>query len=292
MVGLARATGWAERVWGRPVTTATPLRGGWTSTMLRLTAADGEQAVLRLLTRQPWRHHGSALLGRESEVHTLLARTSVPSPRSLGVDPTGELAGHPAHLMTHLPGALELRACTDELLASLAGTLHDIHAVDPGPDRPREYESWASPAKRVVPPWAARPGRWREAFARLDAGPPAYQGRFLHRDFHLGNVLWRDGCVSGVVDWVETSWGPAALDVAHAATYLALLHGGDAAERFTTAYGQDDHEPYWALLDVVGYLPDPTKVATPWRELGIDVGDDLARRRLEDRLERVLSRAG
>jgi aminoglycoside phosphotransferase (APT) family kinase protein len=297
VAGLARATGWAERVWGRPVTAATPLRGGWTSTMLRLTAADGEQAVLRLLTREPWRRHGPALLRREAEVHTLLARTSVPSPRSLGVDPTGELAGDPAHLMTHLPGALELRASTDDLLASLARTLRDIHAVDPGPDRPREYESWALPDQRVVPAWATRPGRWREAFARLDAEPPTYEGRFLHRDFHLGNVLWRDGRVSGVVDWVETSWGPAALDVAHAATYLALLHGSDAGERFAQAYGRHSHDhhdgdAYWALLDVVGYLPDPTKVAAPWRDLGIDVSDEVVRRRLEDRLERVLSRAG
>jgi hypothetical protein len=32
-------------------------------------------------------------------------------------------------------------------------------------------------------------------------------------------------------------------------------------------------------------------VAAAWRGLGVDVGDDLARQRLEDRVERVLSRA-
>nr|WP_227463724.1 aminoglycoside phosphotransferase family protein [Nocardioides lijunqiniae] len=291
---MARATDWAERAWGRRVVDVARLHGGWTSTMLRLTDVSGEHAVLRLMTREPWRRHAAGLLARESGVHTLLAATPVPSPRSLAVDLTGDLAGEPAHLMTHLPGTLDLGGCPDELLVNLAATLRGIHAIEPGADRPREYESWAPPEQRVVPEWAARPTVWRHAFARLDADPPAYVGRFLHRDFHLGNVLWQDGRVSGVVDWVETSWGPAGLDVAHAATNLALLHGGDAAERFTAAYGAtgDDADDYWALLDAVGHLPDPTKIAGPWRDLGIQVSDDLARRRLEDRVERVLSRAG
>lgn len=58
---------------------------------------------------------------------------------------------------------------------------------------------------------------------RRDA--PQYEGVFLHRDLHPGNVLFDGGEVSGVVDWVETSWGPADLDVAHCSTALALLHG-------------------------------------------------------------------
>jgi hypothetical protein len=70
------------------------------------------------------------------------------------------------------------------------------------------------------------------------------------------------------VKYGARSLGGAALDVAHAATYLALLHAGDAGERFTTAYGphEGDADPdrsYWELLDAVGHLPDPTEVAAP-----------------------------
>ena len=122
------------------------------------------------------------------------------------------------------------------------------------------------------------------------APPPAYDGRFLHRDFHLGNVLWREGEVTGVVDWVETSWGPAALDVAHAATYLAMLHGPETSTRFEDAYAPvRDEDRYWAVMDVVGYLPDPVKVAQPWRDRGVPVTDETVRRRLEHRLVDVLS---
>jgi hypothetical protein len=39
--------------------------------------------------------------------------------------------------------------------------------------------------------------------------------------------------ISGVVDWVETSWGPADLDVAHCSTNLVLLHGVPAGIRAT-----------------------------------------------------------
>lgn len=101
--------------------------------------------------------------------------------------------------------------------------------------------------------------------------------------------------MSGVVDWVKTSWGPCALDVAHCTTYLAMLHGQEAATRFEAAYrgltddpGEDDHVRYWQVMEVVGYLPDPTKVVQPWRDLGHAVTDEQARARLEQHLAAAL----
>ena len=264
--------------------------------MLRLTADDGERAVLRLMTKEPWRTHAPALLGRESEVQQRLASTKIPAPMSLAVDPDGARAGTPAHLMSWLPGSLELTRAGDDLLQGLARLLTDIHHHDPGSTRPRTYQSWAPPAKRVVPTWSQRPGLWRQAFEELEAPPPSYRGTFLHRDFHLGNILWEGDEVSGVVDWVETSWGPAGLDVAHTATYLAMLHGIDTADQFVSAYRDlsdgvgDDAcaQRYWDVMDAVGYLPDPSKVVQPWRDVGRDVSDQLARTRLEHRLASVL----
>jgi hypothetical protein len=42
--------------------------------------------------------------------------------------------------------------------------------------------------------------------------------------------------ITGVVDWAQTSWGPADLDVAHCSTNLALLHGPAWGPRFAEAY--------------------------------------------------------
>ncbi len=72
---------------------------------------------------------------------------------------------------------------------------------------------------------------------------PPYEGRFLHRDFQPGNVLFdvrparpAGVRITGVGDWAGTSWGPADLDVAHCSTNLALLHGPAWGLRFAEAY--------------------------------------------------------
>ncbi len=262
--------------------------------MLRLTAGDGERAVLRLMTKEPWRKHAVELLMREVETQRQLASTALPTPTTLAVDPAGVHAGTPAHLMSWLPGALQLTRDDDDFLLTLSRQLVEIHNFDPSGARPRNYQSWAVPAKRVLPQWTRRPTLWRHAFAVLGQQPPPYPGTFLHRDFHLGNVLWSGATVSGVVDWVETSWGPAGLDVAHCATYIAMLHGPQTAGRFARIY-QDLREgayageqQYWDVMDIVGYLPDPTKVVQPWNAVGRKISNELARTRLEERLQSVV----
>jgi aminoglycoside phosphotransferase (APT) family kinase protein len=263
--------------------------------MLHLTGEDGEQAVLRLMTKEPWRRHASGLLGREAAVQQQLRSSDLPVPQSIALDLSGDAAGAPAHLMSWLPGRLCLDDASDDVLETVARTVGTIHRFEPGPDRPREYQSWAAPAKRVLPPWARRLPLWRAAFELLERPAPSYPGTFLHRDFHLGNLLWSGGLITGVVDWVETSWGPADLDVAHAANYLAMLHGAEAGTRFAHAYRRRtgarlDEEAfrYWNVMDIVGYLPDPAKVVQPWRDSGRPISDDLARHRLEQRLGDVL----
>ena len=89
---------------------------------------------------------------------------------------------------------------------------------------------------------------------------------------------------------METSWGPVDLDVAHCCTSLALLEGAHAVARMREAYraaggelSRDAGERrYWGLLDALGFLPDPEKVAGPWRESGRpDIGEAIARERFE-----------
>jgi aminoglycoside phosphotransferase (APT) family kinase protein len=235
----------------------------------------------------------------------MLARVEVPAPRTLAVDVRGDRTdGDPSLLMTRLPGAVDLVGTHP---TALAETLLAIHAVRPAPGKwPRRYESWAFESKRVVPPWARDVGLYREAFARLAEAPPAYDATFLHRDFHPANVLVSDGCVTGVVDWVETSTGPADLDVAHCASNLAGLHGVEAARAFRRAYvdrggvlAQDPRSAaYWQLLDLVGFLPGPSGresgatadvIERTWRDGGRpDLTADTARARREDLLRDVL----
>jgi aminoglycoside phosphotransferase (APT) family kinase protein len=276
------ALAWAATVTDRPVTGSTRLTGGMTSTMLRLSHASGDDTVLRLMTEEPWRRHGAELSRREAETQVLLADGPVPAPRSLALDADGEHADTAAHLMTYLPGHLDHERTDDAFLTALARLLAEIHDVR-SVTWPRTFQSWAYEAKWIVPEWSARPEVWQRAFDVLAAGDPDYEPCFLHRDFGPHNVLWDGGHLSGVVDWVETSTGPAWLDVAHCASNLARRHGTEVAARFAAAYVAETGRqpaPYWDVLDVVGFLPSPGSEL--W--FGVD-----GMRRLEAHLARVLA---
>jgi aminoglycoside phosphotransferase (APT) family kinase protein len=274
---------WAAGHLGSEVTEAVALTGGWTSTMLALTTVRGDRAVLRLMTNEPWRTHGAELTTREHETQLFLAETDLPAPRSIAIDAHGFHSGEAAHLMTLVPGEVDLARVDDASLTTLARVLAAVHDLRPA-GQPRNYQSWAWSAKYVVPDWAQDRAAWERAFAVLAQDPPPYDGTFLHRDFQPRNVLWTGPAVTGIVDWVETSWGPAWLDVAHCRTNLAITHGTEVADRFGAAYERltgGEPQRYFDVMDVVGFLPPPGRRAF------LTDPDEL--RRLEQQLVSVLA---
>ena len=107
----------------------------------------------------------------------------------------------------------------------LARELVAIHAIQPI-EQPPTYGTLTT-ADTVVTPSGANAQAWSAAIEIIRRPAPLYEGRYLHRDFQPGNVLF-DGpikALTGVVDWASPCWGPADLDVAHCATNLAVLHG-------------------------------------------------------------------
>ncbi|MEU0221906.1 aminoglycoside phosphotransferase family protein, partial [Streptomyces sp. NPDC006265] len=298
--------GWsATRAWvakqlpeGRTVATSAFLAGGWSAQMRRLALDDGTELALRTFVKPFFRRHAPGLLAREAEMLTLLAeQEGVPAAELIGVDATGEHCDHPSLLMSVLPGRVrvdeeELDARVDLLAAQLAR----IHRVVPR-ERPRTYQAWTSPA--AVPPG------WERAVDVIRRDPPPYDDCLLHRDFHPGNVLFTGSGaglrISGVVDWVETSWGPADLDVAHCSTALALLHGPECGLGFRERYealggrrlADGPEHLYWRLLDALAYVPDAAKLAGPWRELGrTDLRPEMLGGRLEAYVTGLLERYG
>ncbi|MFE9553242.1 phosphotransferase family protein [Streptomyces sp. NPDC006692] len=303
--GWAATRLWVEKSVGQDarVERAVTLRGGWTSRMRRLDVGveRPRSVVLRSFVKEFYVRHAAGLLMREADVLTLLARTGVPAPDLIAVDPGAEHCAHPSLLMSLLPGQVRIDAAgAAERAPLLARQLLDIHRVEVDEhDRPRDYEAWTSPDDVRVPESTRRPGLWQRAIDVIRRQPPAHRPVFLHRDFHPGNVLFTGTTgaelrISGVVDWVETSWGPADLDVAHCSTNLAFLYGPPAglafADEYVAAGGQLSPDPldrlYWRLLDALAFAPDAEKVAVPWRELGrTDLTEELVRDRLEDYLQ-------
>ncbi|MEU9047651.1 MULTISPECIES: aminoglycoside phosphotransferase family protein [unclassified Kitasatospora] len=296
---------------GERIAQVTALKGGWTSRMRRLDierpGGDGPYAlVLRSFVTPFYRRHAPALLAREAGVLGLLESGGVPAARLFSLDEHGAACDHPSLVMTHLPGGVRLAqdADTGRRADLLAAQLAAVHAVEVGEQRrPRAWQAWTAPDLVRVPGHTRRPALWARAVEAIRREAPAHRPCFLHRDFHPGNVLFTGAgeqlAVSGVVDWVETSWGPADLDVAHCSTALALLHGPAAglafAERYRNAGGRPlaeggDHL-YWRLLDALAFAPDAEKVAVPWRELGrTDLTPDVLIARLEDYLQALFDR--
>ncbi|MFF4630221.1 phosphotransferase family protein [Streptomyces griseorubiginosus] len=276
------------------------LHGGITAEMRRLTVAapDGgvRHLVLRTFVEPSFVDPAEEMLNREADALALLAGTGVTAPGPVAVDPTAAHCEYPSLLMTHLVGRTVLEdGGLEARVPVLARQLVAIHAVRPA-ERPREYQAWAS-ADEIVPVPGADAAVWSAAIDVIRKPAPPYEGRFLHRDFHPGNVLFeaeRAGPVgpprvTGVVDWVQNSWGPADLDVAHCSTNLALLHGPAWGLRFAEAYEEAggvlasaaSERLYWRLLDALAFAGGVRWVARPWREAG---RTELTTRAVEERL--------
>ncbi|WP_069736198.1 phosphotransferase family protein [Streptomyces sp. EN27] len=284
------------------------LRGGWTSEMRRLDICGpgGRRSlVLRSFVKPFYVRHAEGLLMREAAILRLLGSTDVPAARLVAVDPTAQYCDHPSLLMSLLPGTVRLGdEGTDRRAELLAHQLLRIHRLPVTAEaRPRTYQAWTSPERVNPPEDTERPELWQRAVDVIRREPPDYRACFLHRDFHPGNVLFTgdgDGLrISGVVDWVETSWGPADLDVAHCSTALALLHGVSTGMQFADLYVAEggtlaeDHAShlYWRLLDALAFAPDAEKVAVPWREVGrANLTPTLLTRRLEGYLQALFAR--
>lgn len=274
-IEIDAALAWAGSAIGSPAALHHALDDGVTSTMLALRHDDGSDTVLRLMTSEPWRTHGAELTTRERDAQRSMAGTPVPAPTSLALDAEGTVAGVAAHLMSRLPGA-PLADLDADALRAMAELLATLHAQWPDPPF-RTFQSWAWEAKWVVPSWTRHPDSWRRAFEVLAGHAPAYEPTFLHRDFSHRNLLWLDGAISGVVDWVETSTGPAWLDAAHAASSLAVMSDTARGEAFLEAYAAIATSPFdrhWLVMDAVGYLPPPGKPSMVGRADQLERLDD------------------
>ena len=276
-----QALAWAAARLGGPVVSARALRGGMSSAVHLLTVADGagrrRRAVLRRYVRPELNAAEPDIAEREARALRAAGAADVPTPALLAVDPAGTEAGVPAVLMSRLPGRVDWwPSDTGRWVCRLAGVLPAIHGaplppaglIGPfAPDLPASYQP---------PPWARYPRIWDRATA-ISRGPaPVLPQVLVHRDFHPGNVLWRRGMISGVVDWQAACTGPAVIDVAHCRVNL-LAFGTGAAERFTAWWQHATGAAYHPWADVVtitGFLDD---LRADWGSERLLVEDMLAR---------------
>lgn len=281
---------------GAVIESAQVLTGSTSATLYAVDVLHSGQRlklVLRLFTNAEWLLDEPDLAIHEAAALRKIAGSGLSVPELVAVDAQGTHCGVPAILMSRVPGAVNLKP--DDLgawLYKLGGALVPIHAIDPG-DFGWDHFRYNEPSALQVPVWSRVPEVWARAIAMVQEPPPETPLCFIHRDYHPLNVLWQNDSVSGVVDWVNACRGPAGIDVGHCRLNLVSLYGLDAADAFLRAYqaqGGAAQHPYWDLLTLVDWLPEPG-VYAPWLELGLThLTDGLVRERLDDYLVSILKR--
>lgn len=264
------------------------LAGSTSASVYRLDFADGSGAVLRQFDMlADWLSLEPDLALHEARSLQQAAQISLPTPKLLAFDESGEECGVPSVLMSYLPGNVELNPpnLTGEL-EQLAGALSEIYRVSPA-GFGWTYAPYADLSKLSVPTWTTAPRAWASAIELLQGPRPAFTPRFIHRDFHPANLLWQGGQISGVVDWVSACVGPAAADVGHCRVNLAEMYGLEAADAFRLAYERRTghlQSAYWDAMSLADLVSEdePPKVYAGWPAFGLtELTDELIRARLD-----------
>ena len=289
---------------GTTVQAVRRLKGATSSSVYSISAERSKQElnlVLRLFTHADWLAEEPDLARHEAKSLEKAAQSNLPIPQLVACDEKGVHCGLPAVLMTQLPGRVELKPVDmEKWLYQLADTLFMIHTIK-ADTFPWRYFSWNDFSDLRTPRWSTQPHLWKKAIEivlelspRLEADAKA-DVCFLHRDYHQTNVLWQNGTISGIVDWVNACRGSVCVDLAHCRGNLVNLYGAAAADRFLSAYQSlagvgFEYHPYWDLTAIVGGDSE-VNVYPPWIEFGVrDLTPEILKSRKDEFLASIMAR--
>jgi len=168
---------------------------------------------------------------REQRVLRALDGLGGLAPLLLAGDLDGRWSHFPTSLIGWLDGESDITPSDPERWASeLARALALVHAAPSGrlAGLARVSDDTGARAKLSGPLAPEVLARWSPLIASSEV--------LTHRDFWSGNVVWRDGKLTGVVDWSGAARGPRGYDVSWCRLDLVLLFDERIADVFLEAY--------------------------------------------------------
>jgi aminoglycoside phosphotransferase (APT) family kinase protein len=175
---------------------------------------------------------GDAAAARETRVLGVLDGLGDLAPTLLSSDLAGRWSGCPTTIISWLDGeAVITPSDPDAWAAQLGRALARVHAVptDRLAGLPSVFERRSgSPEALAGPAAPAIRARWPQLTACPDV--------LTHSDYWSGNVVWRDGVLTGIVDWSGAARGPRGGDVGWCRLDLYLLFDERVADVFLAAY--------------------------------------------------------
>ncbi|WP_245975417.1 phosphotransferase family protein [Oceanobacillus chungangensis] len=268
---------------------------GSTSSILHLIKfrldCDIKEVVLRQFTNQVWLLDEPDLAVHEASSLGLAVGRGLAAPEIIAYD-TGDTCGVPLVLMSKIEGEVDIKPMhMQKWINGLAKELARIHSVEV--DRFHwKYFRYHNIDTVAIPAWSTVPNIWRTAIELVKKPHPPFKECFIHRDFHPANVLWKNGSINGVVDWVNSCRGPAGIDIGHCRWNLAMLFGVDAADAFLASYQKYAAEAftynvYWDLCSLIDVLSDPMEVYPGWEAFGVT---GITNKRMEEQMDVYLLR--
>lgn len=169
-----------------------------------------------------------------SEQHVLHALDGLGglAPVLLGGDLEGRWSESPTSLVSLLDGQADITPTDPETWAAQLGhALATVHAFPS--DRlaalPSVFERRSGSQAALAGPLATRiRSGWGQITASVEV--------LTHSDYWSGNVVWRDGTLTGIVDWSGGVRGPRGFDVGWCRLDLVLLFDERIADVFRAAY--------------------------------------------------------
>ncbi|WP_170140661.1 phosphotransferase family protein [Oceanobacillus arenosus] len=266
---------------------------GSTSSILHLiklrTNTGIKEVILRQFTNQEWLQEEPDLSVHESSSLRMAVRAKLAAPEIIAYD-IGDICDVPLVLMSKLEGEVDLKPKHFQMwLTGLAKELATIHAVKIN-DFQWKYFRYQDIENIKVPSWTSVPDAWRTAIELVKKPHPPFKECFIHRDYHPANVLWNNGSISGVVDWVNACKGPVGIDIGHCRWNLAMLFDARVADDFLAAYqtfagNAFTYNVYWDLCSLIDVLSDPIEVYAGWAEFGVS---GITSKTMEERMDAYL----
>jgi aminoglycoside phosphotransferase (APT) family kinase protein len=154
------------------------------------------------------------------------------APLPLGGDTGGRWSKSPASLISWIDGQPDITP-TDpkEWARELGRALAAVHAVPSErlAELPSVFDHRGGSEVMLAGPLAEEVrSRWREVTASPEV--------LTHFDYWSGNTVWRDGRLTGIVDWSGGSRGPRGFDLGWCRLDLFLLFDEQVADDFLAAY--------------------------------------------------------
>jgi aminoglycoside phosphotransferase (APT) family kinase protein len=154
------------------------------------------------------------------------------APVPLGGDLDGRGSRPPTSLISWLDGQPDITPTDPRSWArELGRALAAVHTVPAGrlAELPSVFDGRGGSQEILGGPLAAEV---RSRWSQVATSPLV----LTHCDYWSGNVVWRDGRLTGIVDWSDGSRGPRGFDLGWCRLDLVLLFDEQIADDFLAAY--------------------------------------------------------